>query len=366
MLYSPMPRPSRDILTNAHMAELTRGLNRPDEIRRRFIDIQPLFRRDLPGIGMVQVMVPTSQYGYGGVMVVAARETLSVIDDEGGQGSVVATDANVDLDPALQYEYYRQTLASIQAEEDLSLPRADEMARVVAFENTSASISTERHRLPRTIALPHMQVIRDGSWITEASNLTRPHGFRLEQTLLQDQDLFTRFNDRWKASLPEAVRLEAGGTVDLYQRGSPPYGYTIDGHINRSDPLDEQARRATHLLQASHDIYSGFVRDEALATDESRRIHRGARSANDEQEQYSSRPLSNVMMLQPSYRTYIYYHDDELRITICPMFLASVGALEAMNTAVDRSPNNSLLYTDEEIADFLMRFTVRLQTLISG
>ncbi len=50
-LYSPVPRQSRDRLSNAQMAELTRSLNSADQIKSRFVDIQPLLRKVLPEVG---------------------------------------------------------------------------------------------------------------------------------------------------------------------------------------------------------------------------------------------------------------------------------------------------------------------------
>ncbi len=198
------------------------------------------------------------------------------------------------------------------------------------------------------------------------TNFSRPHGFKLEQSILQNRDLFSRFRQQWESELSHEGRFANTGPASIYWRNSPPYGYTISGGINRSENLDTQAQWAAQIMRANHTIYLDFGRSQMAALDELRSARRHELQREHGTEITDPESVTSFMSLQPSYRTYIYYHGDELRITICPMFLASVGALEAINTVVDRSPNNRLLYTDEEIEEFNKSFTVRLQTLLSS
>jgi hypothetical protein len=150
-LHFPAPRGNDTQLTRPEAAALTRAANQGDVLKRNFIDgITPVFRKRVPGKGIVQIMTPSSPYAYGGVMIVAAGDMLVSTQREYIADLDVPTETAFDLEPEMRHEYYRQILASIQAEEDVTLPRRDVENKVIAYENTVPVISNEDHRLPST------------------------------------------------------------------------------------------------------------------------------------------------------------------------------------------------------------------------
>ena len=311
---------------------------------------------------MVQIMTPSSPYAHGGVMVVAASPELLAANEKTPE-EVVRTETAFDLTPEMRIEYYKQILASIQAEEDTLLPNRDN-GKVMAYENTVPSISNEDHRLPRTIALPHMHVLKGGEWVNEAVLPPRPHGFGLEQKIAQDEDLFGRFRDEWFVPYVDTLSLEDSEMPSLEMRSKTPYGYTIASKITRDSPLEKQARDLSHLLIAHHAAYSDFATQEARRTDATRTQRR---------HEFMKRtgvilpPLPSVaetLPLQPSYRTYLYYRDGLLTATISPMFITTLGAMEGMETAVNRGLHHEKAFTDEEITSFFEKLSGRLHALL--
>ena len=208
------PRGNDSQLTRVQAAELTRDRNRAEALIKNFIDKEPLLRRSFE-TGMTQIMTPSTPYAYGGVMIAAAGEALfSAQPDE-----EVRTEMAFDMDPELGREYYRQILASIQAQEDVQFPRQDNSAPVVAYENSIASISNEQHRLPRTIALPHAHIIKGGEWIQGEFNQSRPAGFSIERAIVSNPELFATFQQFWQENTEET---EEKAKFDIALRAAPP------------------------------------------------------------------------------------------------------------------------------------------------
>ena len=74
--------------------------------------------------------------------------------------------------------------------------------------------------------------------------------------------------------------------------------------------------------------------------------------------------VKDTLPLQPSYRTYLYYRNGELAITISPMFITTLGAMEGMETAVNRGLQHEKIFTDDELTHFFGNLSGRLQTLL--
>lgn len=295
-------------------------------------------------------------------MVVAASPELLAANEK-APDEVVRTETAFDLTPEMRVEYFKQILASIQAEEDTLLPNCDN-GKVIAYENTVPSISNEDHRLPRTIALPHMHILKGGDWVNEATLPPRPHGFSLEQRIAQDAGLFERFRDEWFVPYVGTLPIEESEMPSLEMRSKTPYGYTIASKIDRDDPLEKQAQALSSLLIANHAAYSDFAAEEARRTDNIRaqRRHEFMRKTGTILPQLPS--VTETLPLQPSYRTYLYYREGLLTATISPMFITTLGAMEGMETAVNRGLHHKKAFTDEEMASFFERLSGHLHTLL--
>lgn len=364
-LHFPAPRGNDTQLTRAEAAVLTRAANQAETLRANFIDnITPVFRRTIPGKGMVQIMVPSSPYAYGGVMVVAAGDALVATERAELANLAVPTETAFDLHPDMRHEYYRQILASIQTEEDITLPHRDENTKVIAFENTVPSISNDKHRLPRTIALPHVHIIKGGDWINESAPPPRPNGFGLEQRISQDKELFAKFNEQWFTPSLDHMHLDPSEQPSLEIRNNAPYGYTIASKIARAEPLEKQAQAVSDLLTTHHVAYSGFAIDEAQNIDKRRSRRREEFMRDTGVVLPMLRSVTETLPLQPSYRTYLYYREDYLTVTISPMFITTLGAMEGMETAVDRSQHHEKIFTNEELASFFVNFSDHLRSLL--
>lgn len=362
-IHFPAARGNDTQLNRAEAAVLTRAANQSDVLRKNFIEnITPVFRRQVGEDGMVQIMTPSSPYAYGGVMVVAASPELLAADKR-APDAVVRTETAFDLASDLRTEYFKQILASIQAEEDTLLPNCDN-GKVMAFENTVPSISNEKHRLPRTIALPHMHILKGGEWIKEDALPPRPLGFALEQKIAQDEDLFKRFRDDWFTPCIKALSLEVSEMPSLEMRHKVPFGYTIASRIARDAPLEKQAQGLSNLLLAHHAAYSEFASKEAQTVDSARaqRRHEFMKRTGIILPKLPS--VTERFPLQPSYRTYLYYRDGLLTATISPMFITTLGAMEGMETAVNRGLQHQERFSNEEIASFFESLSQRLHMLL--
>ncbi len=330
-------------------AALTRMRNTRKALEDNFLRISPLYRTNFPQKGFVQVMLPTSIYAYGGVMVVAAGKALFSNTGRESPDDIIKTETAFDLEEGIRKEYFRQILACIQAEEDTLLPRKDYNTLVVAYENNMADISTTTHRLPRTISLPHSHVIKSGDWFNESELPIKPCGFKLETKFLQNERLFKRFLQTWRRFFQD----NGFAVPEVRMRIEAPFGYTILCPVNHSDPLQEQAEYISALLMNHHKMYGDFVSLEINRVNIKRKLHK------------KDKTFSNVFSLQPSYRTYIYYDNNMLRVTISPMLLSSVGALQAMDAGIHRSYDHAKLFSDDELDDFFSRFTNKLTEKLS-
>ncbi len=362
-VHFPAARGNDTLLNRAEAAALTRAANRVDILKRNFIEgITPVFRRQVGEDRIVQIMAPSSPYAYGGVMVVATSPELLAADEKAPE-AVVRTETAFDLEPEVRVEYYKQILASIQAEEDTLLPNCDN-GKVMAYENTVPSISNEDHRLPRTIALPHMHVLKGGEWVNESVLPPRPHGFSLEQKISQDEDLFGRFRDEWFIPYVGTLPLNEAEMPSLEMRSKTPYGYTIASKIARNSPLEKQAQDLSKLLIAHHAAYSDFAAQEARRADDTRTQRRYEFMKKTGAILPPPRSVAEILPLQPSYRTYLYYRDGLLTATISPMFITTLGAMEGMETAVNRGLHHEKVFTDEQMTSFFGSLSERLNTLL--
>lgn len=367
-IHFPAARGNDTALDISEAAAVTRAANEAWILRRNFIDgITPVHRSFFPGKGMVEIMVPSSPYAYGGVMVASVHNSLLTAEAADLQNLTVPTETAFDLDPDLRNEYYRQILAGIQAEEDIPLPRGDTDGKVIAYENTVVSISNEQHRLPRSIVLPHMHIIKGGDWVNSSDKPPRPHGFDLEQRLSQNADLFARFRDQWFMPALERSRVpDALPALSLELRKTTPYGYTIATGIRRNEPLSQQARKLADLLCVNHEINTAFTEREIELVDESRARRRKEFAQNNGMLLPKLPSVKRAAPLQPAYRTYLYYREGELAVTVSPIFLTALGAMEGMETAVSRGLQHGKIFTDDELAHFFEGLSNRLQTLLGS
>jgi hypothetical protein len=366
-IHFPAPRGNDTSLNRSDAAALTLAANEASVLRRNFIDgITPVYRNIFPNKGMVQIMIPASPYAYGGVMVVFAGNALLTAGHADLADLKVPTETAFDLDPELRQEYYRQILASIRAEEDVSLPRQDADGRVIACENTVLSISNEQHRLPRSIALPHMHIIKSGDWINSDITPSRPLGFDLEQRLSQNSALFVRFRDQWFVpALQRFGVLNAASTLSLELRSIAPYGFTIVTGISRDEPLDQQAQKLSNVLYIHHEVSTEFAEHEVQRVDESRAKRREAFVRNAGMILPKLPSIRSTVPLQPSYRTYLYYRNGELAVTISPMLLTTLGAMEGMETEVNRGLRHEKIFTDDELEHFFGELSNHIETLLN-
>jgi hypothetical protein len=352
-------------LNRIEAAALTRAANRVDVLKTNFLDgITPIFRKRVGEDGIIQIMTPSSPYAYGGVMVVAASRSL-LDADNATPDKVVQTETAFDLTPEMRQEYYRQILSGIKAEEDTLLPDRDN-GKVIAYENTVPSISNENYRLPRTIALPHMHIVKGGDWVNENILPLRPHGFSLEQEIAQDERLLQKFRNRWFNPYSSSQFMAESEILSLKMRSRAPYGYTMTSKIARDSTLEAQAEALSNLLVSHHAAYSDFATQQAQTVDQARtqRRYEFTKRVGIILPQLSS--VSEKLPLQPSYRTYLYYTNGFLNATISPIITTTLGAMEGMETAVNRGLHHEKAFTDQQMALFFKCLSIRLHTLLDN
>jgi hypothetical protein len=330
--------------------------NTLEYLRQHFIEIDNLYSKRLNG-GIALTMEPSKPYSYGGVMVVAAHEEIasgaSAIEKQ------IRTYNIYDYEPELQIEYFRQIIASLKAQALTELPRSDIQAdpRAIAIENTQVKISDFENKMARSIALPHANVIKIGGWIDSTTPAPNSYGLHVEQEFMQSEEQFLKFIDFCCAHLSRDTEhsiVEVFKEIQL--RGEPPFGYTLTTSINFDDSLGDQSKELTFLLNENHHIYEEFSLtriDEENQRRKNKYRPLGAKTAH-------LKSVESQIIPQPSYRTYIYFIDGKLRVTISPSILSTAGVVEAVGIYFHRSPNNPRAYTDEELKLFQNQFSSNL------
>ena len=105
----------------------------------------------------------------------------------------------------------------------------------------------------------------------------------------------------------------------------------------------------------SQTVYSDFAMEQVRKVDSNREL-RGSSG---------KRPINGVIVPQPSYRTYIYYRPESLCVTISPVFMVPVGAVEALDIKVHRNPGNTHPYSSEEMQTFMSHLKSSITSILS-
>lgn len=304
-------------------AKRTLPQNTSEYLREHFLNIDSLYNCRIEGRGAVLTIEPSKAYSYGSVMVVAMHEEL--VSGTSQKQALVETYNIYDYNYELQKEYFRQILAGIKAHIYTELPHCavESDPRAIAVENTQVKISDFEHKMARSIALPHANVIKIGDWIDSTTPAPRDYGFRKEQKYTQSQELFHEFKEFFYSNLCDEISNHSGVITDIQQRGVPPYGYTLSTSMNLNDFLVEQAEVLSFLLGKNHNLYKNFVLQ---------RIEKESRIREFKHKQAGygkPKRIEDQIIPQPSYRTYIYFINGQLRITISPAIFSTAGVIEA-------------------------------------
>lgn len=323
-------------------AEVTRHINTETYIRENFVHGQMLYRRMFDD-GMVQIMLPTTQYSYGGVMVVAIdMRKQKMLGD-----ALVPAQNSFTLPKVMSEEYYRQILASLRAAEKTPHTGGggECMSVALAYENTTVDVSNDEHRIPRSLALPHAQVITSGPWIASEEAIRKTFRTRSEQKLLSNEKWFVNFMSFAESELARK-HPENATSFNFKLRAESPFGYSLQISDGASS-ITADAKRLTEMLRIHHEIYGAYAKHAIDERDKARRTKAG----------HERLPISKLLIPQPSYRTYVYYEDGALRVTISPAFLAADGAIEALDISIIRSRENERMYSPAEVDTYMSELT---------
>ena len=144
----------------------------------------------------------------------------------------------------------------------------------------------------------------------------------------------------------------------LQMRQAPPRGYTIDFSIAEHASLLEQSSKVAEILSSHHTVYISFVTKLIEFKGAEREIRLSARKNRTPRDtSLKSKSLKDLVKLQPSYRTYLYYEDGRLLITISPLLFSHVGALDATDAIISRSAEHKQIFTPDELQAFKERLS---------
>jgi len=339
-------------------AAITERINTTESLHERFVQIPSIYSKRAPGQAMVEIIEPSSFYAYGGVMVIAVD--ASVVDFRKGEsdGTQKVSAKNIfAYEREVRVEYYRQILSCIQAEELIQLPDEENMGKkfpVVAFEQTTVAVSNRKKRLSRSVALSHTHVIKMGGWFDAEYKTPSKFGFRFEQKMLQNATWFEEFKVLLLESLKPITELSSGDVI-VTIRDTVPFGYTISLRLSSFPSINQQALALGEVLLKHSAVYSDFAMEQVRKVDSNREL-RGSSG---------KRPINGVIVPQPSYRTYIYYRPESLCVTISPVFMVPVGAVEALDIKVHRNPGNTHPYSSEEMQTFMSHLKSSITSILS-
>ncbi len=341
-VYSHVEGTSTTTMNRLAKASRAREQNTGEYLAKNLLDTDSsLYSSRILGSGLVLAMEPINIYGYGDIMVVAATESvLNAISNS--QGDQVVDTFNIfDCDDTLQTEYYRYLLATLRAQNKTPFPNqmSDKKPDAMIFENTAVSVSTDKHRMTRSIALPHAHIVKVGDWIDQRENGRSTFVSRAENKLLKDEMLFNMFRDFFESSIGQ----ERVAYTDIKHRSSPPYGYTISLPINWNEEFYQQAKTLKDFMAMHHQVYSKFsdIILEQMNQNRSRNSQR------------AKKPIESQVIPQPSYRTYIYYLDENLMLTISPEAISTTGVIEGAEVFIKRGPNYLPNCDEQELAKFI-------------
>ena len=128
--------------------------------------------------------------------------------------------------------------------------------------------------------------------------------------------------------MTRAASVEPFGQISMELRQVKPYGYTIATEISQSQPLDRQADQLRKIMSLTHATYKVYMDSKLKLLDYERSKTKNNR-----------RPVADLIIPQPSYRSYIYYDEELLRVTISPEILSSTGAIDACGVGVEWNKN---------------------------
>jgi len=302
-------------------------MNTPQELYERFVKIEPIFRKNTAG-GLVETLTPSTQYSAVSLMVVAIPNEIVGHINSGGHDRIETQNIFAYPDDSKQ-EYYLQTLCAIKAMEQARLGN-DLVRGVMAYENTTLSVSTTESRVSRSLVLPHVQIVQSHFPLKQAQGLYFPPGYALESKWLQDENQYSEFVHTLSAELASVDDLE---NIEVLQRSDKPYGYTLMLSSTKDGSLSKESKRLSKLLIANDKALAQFLPEKTAGLSE-----RSITGTN-----------RKTIILQPTYRTYIYFVDGLLRVTISPEILAPLGSLENLGFEVSKGPDEPVRYSKEEI-----------------
>jgi hypothetical protein len=250
----------------------------------------------IPGVGQVSIIVPTGPYGHVSFMTIATGENLT--SNPNGQAETI-----YDYPETLQQKYWEAILLSLQTLHEQAIKTGDV---AVAVENCISHITNGTRRTSRTIKKPHAQAL-----------LVRVNDIQKEKWsidhLSREQRVFQRVNlmPLFKTNLQKVLdQFSCDSYTSLALTNQPPIGYTFLIH----DPHDH-AHVAT-VLRANHTAY----------TDTARAIVATLNQDN-----------QDLLIPQPSYRLYMKFEAEYLRVSVSPESISYAGVMESAGIKLHRS-----------------------------
>jgi hypothetical protein len=369
-LHTTKEKRNNALLSNSERAKQTATMNTTEYLRDTILARSNIYRSYSSDGGVIQTMEPAYPYSYGGIMIIAAPESVANPDGkpEMEQGRVKTRNI-YDCSEGMQVEYFRQTIANILTHENLYLPgehrKGLDDVYVMAYENTNPAVSDEITRVPRSIALPHMLVIRRGPWLQEDRKQLSKYSLHIEQNLLKEQEWFEKFYSQYTKMVDESVP-EVVDTTGLYFRTLPPYGYTLSTSIEADVSIGQQAQMLARLMSANNNFYRDSMEKVMDEFDNIRQQRRQIKIAAHGGNHIPPKLVKDIFVPQPSYRTYIYYRNRKLNVTICPEFISPTGALEGMGLGSEWGTDKEKLYTDEELLQFKTIYSEILRNMLQS
>jgi len=115
-------------------------------------------------------------------------------------------------------------------------------------------------------------------------------------------------------------------------------------------------------MRFNHSSLARFVRSKI---DETNTIRATIEEPAGAQASPTRPSVEDTIIPQPSYRTYIYFDEnDKLSITISPVVFSTTAALEASDVFVHRSPQYTIPFTPKQMASYKELFEKRLNEIL--
>lgn len=352
-IYSENKRVNNSALSDKERFNQVLRINSPENLSR-ILTSDPLYKSEYYGAGIVETVIPETQYSYGGVMVVASDGKF-FRDEALTQHKTVSAFSIFDCNPESQHEYFMQIIANILSQKLISLPKEvdnENEADIIAYENFNITLGNEHRRVPRSLSLPHTMIIRNGFWIDRSVLPKSAYSQRVEEKILIDDQLLGEFKNIFFNSLKISESMPLKETIKLLKRDTRPFGYTLDLGVSIRDNVAYQAEALRLVLSFNLNIFSNYVFHRLKSIDDDRRALDKKRKS-----------LFDVLIPQPSYRSYIYYDKGNLRVTISPEIFSRLGAIDAAGAGIDwNSATNT--YSKDELSNFYSNYKRVLKDIL--